>query len=474
MFKKPNILFIFPDQWRGDCLSYLKHSVVETPFLDQLAHEGITFRSAYSACPTCIATRACVATGQTPSTHGRLGYQDCVPWQYEHTLMKCLRNGGYQTLCVGKTHFYPQRAALGFEEMRLYDTQKHDKNYKSDYDTWLELVSGGLIKDTATEISTNSWVAHPWVHDEHLHPNTWTTDTAVELLERRDPTRPFFLQVGYHRPHPPLDPPLHYYQMYENKKLPSVPAGDWARENGHPIQRIDTGSGHLPDHLLNKTRKAYYAQISHIDYQIGKLLHWFNKNKITNDTFIIFASDHGELLGDHHLFRKTTPFEGSAKVPFIIKPPRQTTFTPGSKCDQPVTHMDILPTLLEEAGIDIPASVEGKSLSEAIRGTEINGRTFIHGEHAPKWQYVTDGKEKFIWQSDSGREMFFDLTNDPQELHELSDNNEYKERISLWRERLVRTLMSRPEDGLVEDGALKSGILLPKVRPTLLKQQELS
>lgn len=477
MNTKPNYLLIFPDQWRGDCAGYLSHPVVETPFLDQLANQGITFTNCYSACPTCIATRACIATGQTPSSCGRLGYKDGVPWRYEDTLMKCLRDGGYQTLCAGKTHFFPQRAHLGFEEMRIYYNRTPEGEIESDYHIWLDDASGDLVQNTANEISTNSWLAHPWVHPEFLHPNNWTVNAAIELLERRDPLRPFFLQVGFHRPHPPFDPPIHYYEMYLKKELPPVPVGRWVGENSGPMTKVDGKRGRLPDDMLKRTRLAYYAQLTHIDYQIGRLLHWIRGKRWLDNTYIIFLSDHGEMLGDHHMFSKIIPLEGSAKVPLIIKPPRDAQYQTGWRCGHPVTHMDIMPTLLEVCGICIPESVEGSSLMPLIRHEKVRWRQFVHGEHAPGegsaagWQFVTDGKEKYMWDSVTGNEWFFNLEHDPQEIENLCSDPQCASRVDKWRKRLIAVLAERPQDALSDGTKLFSGSALPSVRPELLEEK---
>lgn len=467
---RPNLLFLFPDQWRGDCLGSLGHPVVETPFLDQMAAQGVTFTSAYSPCPSCVAARASLITGQTPSTNGRLGYQDSVPWPYPNTLMRVLRDGGYQTLMTGKTHFYPQRAALGFEEMRLYDTQHLDADFESDYHIWLHEKSGGLVRDTAREIEGNSWLACPWTHSESLHPTTWNVDRSIELLSRRDPTRPFFLMAGFHRPHPPLDPPLSFYERFADKPLPPAPVGDWASENDFPITNVNGAAGRLPPHVFERTRRAYYAQIAHIDYQIGRLLFWMQKRGLLQNTWVIFSSDHGELLGDHHQWRKFNALEGSAKVPLLIKPPPETDSARGSRCDAPVALYDLMPTLLEAAQIPIPESVEGRSLAPLVRGESPTWRDFVHGEHTRSnagWHFVTDGREKFIWDSQSGREWFFDLQSDPQECRDLVAAPERAARVALWRSRLVETLAARPQDGLCDGHNLLPGRIAPTVRPQL-------
>jgi len=472
MEKKPNFVLIFPDQWRGDCLGFTGHPV-QTPFLDEMAANGVVFSRAYSSCPSCIASRANLITGQTPSTCGRLGYKDKVPFRYKRTLMNCLRDGGYQTLCAGKTHFYPQRATLGFEELKLYDPQNHEGDFKSDYHAWLEKEGKGQVRDTAMEVDNNLWIPFPWTESEHLHPNTWTMDTALEMLERRDPTRPFFLQIGFHRPHPPYDPPVSYLERYRDVKLPPVPEGDWSAEFAHPLETANASEGKLPVNMLEMARKAYYAQITHLDYQVGRLFYFLRRHRPwLPDTYVIFLADHGEQLGDHNLFRKITPFEGSARIPFIIFPAGNAGMERGLVCDKPVTHMDLMPTILESAGIPIPKSVEGSSLVPLTRGEEVRWRDYLHGEHAPCWHFVTDGREKFCWRTDTGREWFFNLEEDPSETRDLSSVSKYGERVKLWRSRLVDVLAQRPEDGFSDGKNLIPGKVFSPVRPRLLKKKK--
>jgi arylsulfatase len=467
MQNKPNFIIIFPDQWRGDCLGSVGHPIVETPFLDKIASEGINFTAAYSAAPTCIPARACLATGQTPSSVGRLGYEELVPWTYEKTMMKCLRDEGYQTMQAGKTHFYPQRAALGFEEMRLYEIPIHDKNFESDYHVWLLKESNGKVQDIARQADPNTWVVKTWDDPEYMHPTNWIVDSAIELLWRRDNTRPFFLQIGIHRPHAPYDPPRSYYEMYKNKDLVDVPYGDWSHQYDIPTNDVSCWSGRIPNEYIDKMRKAYFASMTHIDYQIGKLYNWLRKEKLLENTYLIFISDHGEQLGDHCLFRKATPFEGSAKIPLIVRPPVGNEFRRNVKLDHPVTHMDIMPTLLDAAQINIPKEVEGESLLPLFKCNYYPWRDFIHGEHANDdhgWQYLTDGKEKYIWETASGKELFFDLVKDPREIKNCINQPEYMEKVEIWRQRLIKILSYRTQDGLSDGNTLISGKVLPKVR----------
>jgi arylsulfatase len=473
MPSRPNILFIFADQMRADCLSILGHPVVETPNLDQLGHRGVVFTAAYSCAPTCIATRASIFTGLSPSNTGRLGYRDQVPWRYPNMLAEVFSRAGYQTHCAGKTHFYPQRAHLGFQSMDSYEhVQNFDGTYVNDYWEWLAQMSNGRLHERDNGISANSWVGRPSHLPEELHNNSWVVAKGIDFLRRRDKTRPFFLFLSFHRPHSPLDPPQRYYDLYKDRPIPPVPVGDWAEVYDRPVDSTDAWCGHLPDHVLADSRRAYYAQIAHIDSQIGRILQAGTHLKV-GPMVVLFSSDHGEMLGDHHLFRKQYAYEGSAKVPLILSMPG---VPPAGFCDAPIVSEDVYPTLLEIAGIQIPGEIDGRSFLHLARDAKSSDRRpWIHGEHTgspPKelgMQYLTDGREKYIWYNVSGQEQFFDLANDPQELHDLAPDPGHRERIEVWRRRMIAELAPRTQDGLSDGKQLIPGKALPDVRPELME-----
>ena len=465
----PNVIFIFPDQWRGDCLSFLGHPVVETPFLDQLAHEGVCFTNAFTPCPSCIAARASLLTGTTPSEAGRMGYRDGVPWNYPVAFPRLLRDHGYQTMCVGKTHFFPTRAHLGFEQLELYEMPYQDWNSPSDYHLWLRDKSQGMVRDTALDLDSNSMaVVHPWTHSEELHPNAWNVTRAIELLERRDSTRPFFLQLGFHRPHPPLDPVMSYFERYLSKELPPLPIGDWADENAQPVTNVSPGMGAMPPVQLDRARRAYFAQVAHLDYQIGRLVRHLRGRGMLGRTWLVFASDHGELLGDHYLFRKANAFEGAMHIPLIVRPPAEGAWARGGICRHPVVLQDLAPTFLEMAGAARPEAMTAESLCRQLIDPDSPGRAFIHSEHSPGWQCLTDGKEKFIWHTVDDRRWFFDLEADPQETRNLAADPACRARLARWEARLVEMLAKRPEDGFSDGRKLIPGRTIPAVRDSLL------
>lgn len=472
---KPNLLLITVDQMRYDCLSVMGHPIVETPNLDRLARTGVLFRNAYSATPTCIPARAAIFTGMSQRSHGRVGYQDKVPWNYAHTLPGELAKAGYHTQCVGKMHVYPARNLCGFHNVVLHDGYLHHNRSKNDntvdehfdqvddYLVWLRQTAGaGLdIMDNGLDCNAST-VARPWHLPEALHPTNWCVTQSIDFLRRRDPSKPFFLWSSFVRPHSPLDPPQAYFDMYKDLELPDPPIGDWVDEAAAEEGAYNPTAyyGKIPKRRLSRARAAYYALISHLDEQIGRLLNALNEYGVLRNTIVVFTSDHGELMGDHHYFRKALPYEGSAKVPFIVNDPTgRFGFAAGAEVEQVIELRDIMPTLLDAAGAEIPASVEGRSLLPLCGGHPVTWRDYIHGEHTfgkLSNHFATDGNEKYIWFSQSGEEQFFDLSADPQEKVNLSANPAYASKLADWRGKVVRELDGR-EEGYVEDGLLVAG-----------------
>jgi len=470
---RPNILFICVDQWRADCLGFTGHPVVETPHLDRLSQESINFSQAYSSSPTCIAARAAIFTGLTQRHHGFVGYRDGVEWDYDVTLPGLLAQGGYHTQCVGKMHVNPPRNMLGFHNVVLHDGYMHFERMKKadyslidDYTPWLQNKVGRQEADYIdTGLGCNGYAARPWVYDEMLHPTTWVTTQGIDFLRRRDPTKPFFLMLSYHRPHPPLDPPAFFLDRYMSKELPEIPMGDWVDyEIGNHSFDSPVPRGKAQ---IDLARRAYYAQISHIDYQINRMLMGLFESGQWGNTAIMFTSDHGDMLYDHNMIAKSVPFDGSARVPFLLRLPMDY-LSQGYRANTTIDHLvelrDILPTFCDLAGIGLPDTVDGNTILPLCRGEAESWREYIHGEHIigdKSNQWITDGKEKYVWFTQTGRELLLDIVNDPQELHDLSKRK--PDRIKYWRSILIQELEGR-EEGFVQDDDLVVGC---RQRPTL-------
>ena len=457
----PNILLVIADQWRADCLGFDGHPVVETPHLDELFSEGVHFRQAYAACPTCIPARASLMTGLSPASHGRRGYKDGVPWDYPVTLAGQLASAGYHTQCVGKMHVHPVRNLLGYHHVVLHDGSlgihrraPQDYDYADDYRRALRAGSHDRADVRDTGLGVNSWAVAPWPYAEHLHPTNWVADESIDFLRRRDPTKPFFLTTSFVRPHPPFDPPEHYLRRYEQKDVPAPAMGDWA-EHDDPARRglrTSFGRGRVDPAQSERARRAYFALITQIDAQLNRVLLELKDQGVDQNTLILFVSDHGELLGDHNLWAKALPYDGSARIPFILRPPPVWGLR-GQRVSEAVVELrDVLPTLVEAAGGIVPASIEGRSVLPFVRGetTPEDWRAHLHGEHEfgdESNHWLTNGAEKYIWFPRRGVEQLFDLRADRRELRNLAASQ--PARTFAWRSRLLAELdASRSADAV--------------------------
>jgi arylsulfatase len=395
-------------------------------------------------------------TGLSQRTHRRVGYQDGVPFDVETTLPGEFRRHGYQTQAIGKLHYTPTRARLGFDDVLLHDGYLHYGRRRQlavetydDYLPWLRSQAGqSAVADYFDNgLNCNSYVARPWDKAESLHPTTWVVSQALSWLYRRDPTVPFFMYLSFHRPHPPFDPPAWAFEQYLDAPQYEPPVGDWsdlysAHREDHSHQAF---SAKMRPDILHRARAGYYGHMAHIDLQLNRFVETLHEFGLKDNTYICFVSDHGEMLGDHHLFRKGFPYEGSARIPFLLAGPGTGR---GVRRDEVVELRDVMPTLLDCAGLPVPESVEGHSLLPLARGEDVTGwRPYLHGEHAllgQSLQWITDERYKYVWLSGSGQEQLFDLVTDPCETRDLAaERTDITVRL---RQVLVDELRDRPEN----------------------------
>ncbi len=463
-----NIFFIMADQFRADCVGYDGNKYIVTPNLNQLASDSVFFKRGYSPCPVCVPARACCITGMKPSKTGFFNNDFTVSWDFKNTVVERLRNSGYQTINIGKNHFKPVRAHLGYEINQLYETGLSEDGISSDYHKWLKDNGPSYIKDTAMDMNRNSWLVRPWTAPKELHPTEWTITEAIEQIKRRDPSRPVFMKVSFHRPHPPIDPPELYWDMYKDAEIPGPVIGDWAPKFDRDTDCLIPFEGRINDKMLCRARRGYYAQIEHIDSQIGRFLDFLKAQKLYDDALIVFTADHGELLGDHNMFRKGPPFEGSSRIPFIVK------FPDGMKMNGreniPVSLLDFAPTFLDYAGLHIPDEYDGISLFRLLSNRKL--RSFVVGESYRKNKQVTTGgmfvvseRFKYIWNSWEGEELLFDLIGDPYELCNLSLSDKFKNILLQMRNIVIEEYAIRPMDKMIDEyGKLIKGRILPHYR----------
>lgn len=449
------------DQHRGDCIGHAGNPAIKTPNIDALAAEGVMFQKAYTSTPSCTPARAALLTGWSPWHHGMLGYGRVAP-SYRFEMPRMLRDLGYHTIGIGKMHWHPQRALHGFHETILDESGRVDSpGFTSDYRKWFREVAPGKDPD-ATGIGWNANTWGDYALEEHLHPTAWTGDKAVVKIRAHDPSTPLFLKVSFARPHSPYDAPARLAALYDWRDMPDPVIGDWCKANRKVLVPRAPASGDFGVEHAKRARRHYCASITFIDEQVGRIIAALKEHGMLDDALVLFTADHGDMLGDHHLWRKTYPYEGSTRIPMVLRWPGsfEAAVPRGSVLDHPIELRDVLPTFLDAAGGIIPAAMDGASMLDLVRGNASGWRSFIDLEHATTyfkenhWVGLTDGKVKYVFFRPTGREQLFDLERDPGEQHDLAGDAAWHDVLAAWRGRLVSHLQPRGT-GWVHRGKLK-------------------
>lgn len=460
--KKPNIILIITDQQRFDCLGIAGNSVIKTPNIDAIARDGVRFTNGYSSCPSSTPARAGLLTGLSPWHHGMLGYFKLAK-EYKYEMPTMLSGAGYSTFAIGKLHYDLQRNLHGFDGALLDESGRVESpGFVSDYRVWFAKEAPGVNPDT-TGIGWNDHRGGVYLLDEKLHPTTWTAEQSVKYIADYNSPKPMMLKVSFARPHSPYDPPQRYFDMYKDAPVEEPWIGEWAMPFSGMQNTADAAFGDFGiNHALN-SRRHYYAAITFIDDKVGEIILELKKRDMYDNSVIIFTSDHGDMMGDHYHWRKTYPYEGSARVPFIVKYPKSTKLLckKGAVDYGAVELRDVLPTFLDVAGLPVPSDMDGKSLLQYATDKDYKWREYIDLEHATcygpdnYWCALTDGKIKYIWNLHNGTETLFDLEADPHEIIDQSKNALYSVKIALWRKRMVDHLTERGET-FVKDGELQT------------------
>ncbi len=453
---RPNVLFVMTDQQRADCWGAAGNRLIHTPNMDRIAQEGVRFRSAYSATPTCTPARSALLTGLSPWHHGMLGYADMAQ-RYPLEKPQAMRDAGYYTMTIGKNHYSPVRNGHGYQNMLLDEhcpcgngpaalaaAAAKGPVERSDYDSWFA-HEAPLADPHATGLWWNDFEGKPFALPERLHPTTWTGDSAVRFLSDYNQREPFFLKVSFIRPHSPYDPPERFMKRYAEADLPTAQVGKWAsRHEARNSDRNDIWHGKLDAATIRKSRQAYYGCISQVDEQIGRIFETLERRNLLEETLIVFTSDHGDMSGDHNLWRKSYGYDASARIPMAMRWPKGLIAAErGQEMDQPVELRDLLPTFLDAAGTSPSRPIDGRSLLGLVRSKGAGWREFIDLEHdicyspSNHWNGMTDGKWKYLFHAMDGEEQLFDLSRDPHELSDLAGDSTHAGELRRWRQRLL-------------------------------------
>ena len=460
---RPNILWYCTDQQRFDTIAALGNAHINTPNLDRFVEESAVFTHAYCQSPICSPSRASFLTGMYPSAVGVNGNGfRSFPRHYENRLIShVLRAAGYDCGLIGKLHLASaflrreERVDDGYDYFQYSHDHKGGNERGNEYVEWIKAQGidhnsilqargiaslddyrnshqhqgfGGFIEPTAANDNVP-----PQLHQTH-----WCTEKAIEFIGRnREPDMPWFLSVNPFDPHPPFDAPYEYYRRYDPEALPGAhfKEGDLEHQRRLETAGIDfQNRARHPEEFQHKHIQAsYYAMIEFLDEEFGRLLNHLDESGQRENTIIIFMSDHGEMLGDHGLVLKGCRFyEGLARVPLMISwrgriQPQVT--------DELIELLDIVPTLYELIGLELPPWLQGRSAAGWICGGERNAphRQFVRAEHYAATNLadethatmIRDRRWKLIAYHRKDICELYDLENDPWEHQDLSLDPDY-------------------------------------------------
>jgi arylsulfatase A-like enzyme len=437
MNQKPNILFILTDDQRFDTIRALGNQEISTPNLDRLAEMGTSFTHAHIPSGTsgavCMPSRAMLHSGR--SLYHIEGVGQNIPT--DHTTMgEAFKNAGYSTIGIGKWHNGPPAFTRSFTDGGsiffggMWDhwnvpTCRHDPTGK--YDNVINFVVDFYAENKMTQVHCDQFV--PGKHSSEL-----LTDTAIEFLNKQNDDNPFLLYLAYLAPHDPRTMPQHFKELYNPEDIELPPNFTETQSVEFPIERFrDEQLAAYPRQKeeIKRNIAEYYAMITHLDSEIGRLLDALEQSGKADNTIIVFSSDNGLAVGQHGLMGKTDNYEHSVRVPLIFAGPG---IPKNKKVDQYVYLFDIFPTLCEMTGIDIPESVEGKSFLPVIKNEHAKHRETLYFGFNELIRSVKNRQYKLIEYAVPARAtQLFDLLTDPYETNNLYGNPEYDEIVKQMR-----------------------------------------
>jgi arylsulfatase A-like enzyme len=497
---KPNVLLITADQWRGECLSILGHPTLKTPNLDSLAKDGVAFTSNFAQCTPCGPSRASLHTGMYLQNHRMI--QNGTPLDGRHTNIALeLRKIGYAPALAGYTDTAqdPRNCSPGDPVLKSYEEvipgfhrvlAMPTPNQPQDWARWLSRRGFALpedLKDLYRKRVANYPGADergptlaPAIYSAEDSEAAFITETACGYM-RYPNTRPWFLHISYLPPHPPYLAPEPYNRMYEPEDVPGFKRAESEEQEAeqHPylalLLKLKRTMGSQSQKTYPRNEKSmrqlkatYYGMMTHVDDQIGAVVETLKNTGQYEDTVIIFASDHGDMLGDHYLLGKGAYFDQCFRVPLIVRAPGDAmTCARGQKIAAFTENIDILSTVMELVGLDKPRQCDGLSLVPFLRGqTPENWRSEAHFEidfryndsfpRVPIPKKLGIDPEACVVNAIRGKRykylhfaglapLFFDLQEDPDELVNLARDPAYAPRMMAYAQKMLTWRMTHDE-----------------------------
>lgn len=440
---RPNIIMIVTDQQRFDTICALGYPYMDTPNLDRLVQEGVTFTHSFVSAPSCAPARASLFTGYYPHTTGILRNADI----WRHSWVELLHESGYYCVNVGKMHTFPYETPLGFDERYVVENKDRYLEGRYYFDEWDKgLRARGLVKQQRELYRQRPDYherlgAFEWLLPEETHPDFFVGDMARWWIENKpQPDGPLFLQIGFPGPHPPYDPVPRYAEPYLARDLPLPnPSAQELADQPPPFQAMRRHNTEV-DHdsiaytlqptreQLHRQRAYYFANVTMIDEKIGQILDALAARGYLDNAVVIFTSDHGDALSDHGHSQKWTMYDVITRMPLVVWAPGR--FAGDRQIDGLCQQMDVAPAILELAGVPVPAPMEAESLLPALRGQEWAGREVVFAEHPRDgilqevtfMTMVRTAGWKLVHFLDEPYGQLFNLRQDPGETHNLWDD----------------------------------------------------
>ena len=440
-----NVLFIISDDLTDTALSCYGNTVCQTPNIDAIAKQGVRFTKAYCQGTYCGPSRASLMSGYYPHAIKMLGYKTPRPMIGDRMMWpEFFRQHGYYTARVSKLFHMGvpggiEQGGHGEDDQRCWT-----ERYNSQGPEWKAAGQGWTLEGnpdrTVPVKGGNTFVVVEADGDDLAHSDGRTAEKAAELIKKHS-QRPFFMGVGFVRPHVPFVAPKKYYKPfpYDSMKLPEKLAGDW---DDIPAAGINYKTSKNMKMDLEQQRKAvggYYASVSYMDAQVGKVMKALEESGVADRTIVIFTSDHGYHLGEHDFWAKVSLHDESARVPLIISVPGKQP----AVCDSLVELLDLYPTMANLCGFKAPVRLQGKDISRLLDNPDnavrdaafsVNGKGYLL--RTAEWAYMRYGAN-----GNNGEELF-DMVNDPKQYTNLVGKDKYQQKLESLRTAMDEKLAS--------------------------------
>lgn len=420
---KPNILFIAVDDLRPE-LNCFGESQIKSPHIDKLAKQSLIFNRAYCNIPTCGASRASILTGARPTRNRFVTYNTKKDTDLPNvvSLIMQFKNNGYTTISNGKVYHHADDDVAAWNE--IWKPKGNQRDYQ------LEKSKQLVQKNTRGVPFEAGNVA-----DDAYFDGKIANKGIADLRKLKDNKQPFFLALGFKKPHLPFNAPQKYWDMYNREEI-SLPE-NYVQPKSTPKKAFHNygelrnyvgvpKKGHLNDDFAKELIHGYYACVSYVDAQIGKVLSELENLQLAENTIVILWGDHGWNLGEHKIWCKHSTFETSLNAPVILRVPE---LTKGTKTDAIIEYIDIYPTLCDLAGVDKPTHLEGESFVSIIT-TGKREKNYAVSKYNDAVTLIQGDLFYTEWTNDKGEayeRMLFDHSKDPLELDNLAEKEEYQE-----------------------------------------------